>query len=91
MFFKDVVIMAEVVEKFFTEKISMMPPEEYEIVGKSNKPVVKAATSTSNAGEPITEPIEPIEPIEPLAKRGKKTIVTSVVKTRSIPAGRVLT
>ena len=78
--------MAEVVEKFFNEKLSMMPPEEYELHGKSNKPVVKPATSTSNTGE-FTEPIEPVEPA---AKKGKKAPpVQPVVKreTRSIPAG----
>lgn len=79
---EDVVIMAEVVEKFFKEKLSMMPPEEYELMGKGNKPVVKPATSTSNTGEAT----DAADPSEPAAKRGKKAITPSVVKTRSIPA-----
>jgi len=83
---EDVVIMAEVIEKFFNEKLSMMPPEEVEIVGKSNKPVIKPATSTTTTISTTGESTEQIEPLEPVAKRGKKVIVQSVVKTRSIPA-----
>ena len=72
---QDVVIMAEVLEKFLNEKLAMMPPEEYEVTtGKNNRTVtVKPATSTSNTGEPI----------EPPAKKGKKT----PAKTRSIAPG----
>uniref|UniRef100_T2MD51 Bromodomain-containing protein 3 n=1 Tax=Hydra vulgaris TaxID=6087 RepID=T2MD51_HYDVU len=51
---EDIVIMAEVLEKFFDEKLSMMPPEEYEII-KGAKTVVKAATSTSESGEPVSK------------------------------------
>ena len=53
--------MAEVLEKFFDEKLSMMPPEEYEIV-KGSKTVVKAATSTSESGEPIAKKSKIIKP-----------------------------
>jgi len=79
---EDVVIMAEVIEKFFNEKLAMMPPEEVEITSKS-KPVVKPATSTtttvSSSGDTTAE-------LEPVAKRGKKVVGPQVVKTRSIPA-----
>jgi len=80
---EDVVIMAETIEKFFNEKISMMPPEEVEITSKSNKPVIKPATSTTTT---ISTTGEPVEPLEPVAKRGKKVVGPQVVKTRSIPA-----
>ena len=72
---QDVVIMAEVLEKFLNEKLAMMPPEEYEVTtGKNNRTVtVKPATSTSNTGEPS----------EPPAKKGKK----APAKTRSIAPG----
>lgn len=67
----DVVIMAEAIEKFFNEKLSMMPPEEVEITGKNNKPVIKPATSTTT----ITSTVEPVE-----------LGVNKVAKTRSSPA-----
>jgi len=71
---EDVVIMAEVLEKFFNEKIAMMPPEEHEVFTNKNNRVVtvKPATSTSNTDEQL----------EPPAKRGKKT----PPKPRSIAA-----
>ena len=53
--------MAETVEKFFNEKLAMMPPEEYEIFGKGSKTVVKPATSSTG------------DPDEPLAKKAKKS------------------
>lgn len=58
---EDIVIMAEVLEKFFDEKLSMMPPEEYEII-KGAKTVVKAATSTSESGEPVSKKSKIIKP-----------------------------
>lgn len=68
--------MAETVEKFFDEKLAMMPPEEYEIVGKGAKTVVKPATSST--GDPEGEPP---------AKKGKKS--TPPTKPRTIAAGRL--
>ena len=76
--------MAEVIEKFFNEKLSMMPPEEVEINSKSNKPVIKPATSTTTTA-PATD--EPTADLEPVAKRGKKAVGPPAVKTRSLPAG----
>lgn len=65
--------MAETVEKFFNEKLAMMPPEEVEIVGKGSKTVVKPATSSTG------------DPGEPPAKKGKKS--TPPTKPRTIAAG----
>lgn len=79
---EDVVIMADAIEKFFNEKLSMMPPEEVEVTGKSNKPVIKPATSTTTTISTTGETSE----LEPVAKRGKKVVGPPAVKTRSIPA-----
>lgn len=63
---EDVVVMAETVEKFFNEKIAMMPPEEYEIIKGSKtavKPVVKPATSsTGDSLEPAAKKAKPAKP-----------------------------
>jgi len=80
---EDVVIMAEVIEKFFNEKLSMMPPEEVEVTSKSNKPVIKPATSTTTTA---TTTGESTAELEPVAKRGKKVVGPPAVKTRSLPA-----
>ena len=66
--------MAESLEKFFNEKLAMMPPEEYEVVGKNARPLIKPASSTSSG-----------DPGEPPTKRGKKA---GPVKPRSIAAGK---
>ena len=66
--------MAETVEKFFNEKIAMMPPEEHEIVGKgskSAKPAIKPTVTST------------VDPSEPPAKKGKPSI-----KTETIAAGK---
>jgi len=68
--------MAETVEKFFNEKLAMMPPEEYEIIkgGKPTiKPVLKPATSSTG------------DLIEPAAKKTKPTI-----KPRTTAAGNFI-
>ena len=67
--------MAEGLEKFFNEKLAMMPPEEYEIVGKGK--------STKKQAKPVINSITG-EAEEPPSKRGKKV---GPVKPRSLPAG----
>ena len=69
--------MAETVEKFFNEKLAMMPPEEYEIIKGAKtvgKPAVKPAVSSTG------------DPLEPAAKKIKQPIN----KPRTIAAGKPL-
>lgn len=82
---EDVVVMAETVEKFFNEKIAMMPPEEHEII-KGSKTVVKPATSsTGDPNEPATKKAKPV--VKPRAIAADSTQPSLVSPTTVIPAG----
>ena len=60
--------MAETVEKFFNEKISTMPPEEYEII-KGGKSGSKPAISKTGGDliEPATKKAKPIDKPQTIA------------------------
>ena len=59
--------MAETVEKFFTEKITSMPPEEYEII-KGSKSVSKPAISRNgDSTEPAAKKAKPIDKPQTIA------------------------